>query len=158
MQINGRWPNNTHGWKVRIHFQISKQISRFKIKKKNSPFWMPPEMIRKEVHSFPTDIWSFAICMMELCEGSPPNHDDSLRAMFLIGIGQAPQLKDPEKWSEEIRDFFSRCLEIDPLKRAAAQDLVNHSFCKKADTQKAMEQILQQIFLQESLALQGFIF
>ena len=44
-------------------------------------------MIQKKPHSFPADIWSFAICMMELCEGNPPNHTSSLKAMFLVGIG-----------------------------------------------------------------------
>eukprot|EP01091_Cochliopodium_minus_P004807 TRINITY_DN1469_c0_g1_i1.p1 TRINITY_DN1469_c0_g1~~TRINITY_DN1469_c0_g1_i1.p1 ORF type:complete len:528 (+),score=163.97 TRINITY_DN1469_c0_g1_i1:129-1712(+) len=121
-----------------------------------SPFWIPPEMIQKKPHSYPTDIWSFAICMMELCEGNPPNCSSSLKAMFLVGIGQSPKLEKMESWSETVIDFLDRCLEIDPEKRSTAAQLLQHPFCQKADTQKSMEQILQQIFLQTSLAMQGF--
>jgi serine/threonine protein kinase len=32
-----------------------------------SPFWMPPEMIRGEHHLYEADVWSFAICMLEVC-------------------------------------------------------------------------------------------
>lgn len=31
-----------------------------------SPFWMPPEMIAHRPHSFPADIWSFAVCLVEM--------------------------------------------------------------------------------------------
>ena len=92
--------------------------------------------------------------------------------------GQPPKLESPQNWSDNISDFLDRCLEIDPEKRATAAQLLQvkkknnnsfflksillpkkkkkHPFCQKADTQKSMEQILQQIFLQTSLAMQGF--
>lgn len=37
-----------------------------------SPLWMSPEMIREECYDFKTDIWSFAVCMMELFNKEPP--------------------------------------------------------------------------------------
>ena len=45
-----------------------------------SPYWMPPEMIKKEPHGLPVDIWSSGICTLELMNGKPPNRDNSLKA------------------------------------------------------------------------------
>lgn len=73
-------------------------------------FWIPPEMIRGEPHSYPADIWSTGICLLELCHGYPPNRDNKLRALFLAGAGVSPVLEDPTKWTEPCRDFFSRAL------------------------------------------------
>ena len=44
-----------------------------------SPFWMPPEMIKRQQYSYPVDIWSFAICLLELANGQPPNRKSSLK-------------------------------------------------------------------------------
>eukprot|EP01091_Cochliopodium_minus_P019252 TRINITY_DN8041_c0_g1_i2.p1 TRINITY_DN8041_c0_g1~~TRINITY_DN8041_c0_g1_i2.p1 ORF type:complete len:406 (+),score=81.11 TRINITY_DN8041_c0_g1_i2:149-1366(+) len=82
-----------------------------------SPFWIPPEMIRKQQHSYPVDIWSFAICLIELCEGEPPHRSSSIKAMFLTGIGESPKLKPPKTYSDTIHDFLSKCLLIDPSQR-----------------------------------------
>ncbi len=38
-----------------------------------SPYWMPPEMIARQPYGAPIDIWSFAVCLLELCNRSPPN-------------------------------------------------------------------------------------
>ena len=31
-----------------------------------SPFWIPPEMIRKERHGIEVDLWSLGICILEV--------------------------------------------------------------------------------------------
>lgn len=71
-----------------------------------SPFWMPPEMILGIPHGTPADMWSFAICLLELANGEPPNRKSPVRAMFLAateGIHLAP-----EKYSPEFQDFFGK--------------------------------------------------
>lgn len=42
-----------------------------------SPYWMPPEMIKKDPHGLPVDVWSFGICIVEMITGNPPNHKSS---------------------------------------------------------------------------------
>lgn len=44
-----------------------------------SPFWMPPEMIRRDPHGLPVDIWSLGVCLMELANGHPPNRKSSIK-------------------------------------------------------------------------------
>lgn len=73
-----------------------------------SPFWMPPEMILGIPHGTPADLWSFAICLLELANGEPPNRKSPVRAMFLAateGINLSP-----DKYSGDFIDFLTKCL------------------------------------------------
>jgi len=76
-----------------------------------SPFWMPPEMIRREPHGLSVDIWSFAICLMEIANGHPPNRRSSIKAMFQAGTQGYPSPLDYTRanWTPEFADFLSRC-------------------------------------------------
>jgi serine/threonine protein kinase len=90
-----------------------------------SPFWMPPEMIKRQVYGPAVDIWSFAICLLELANGEPPNRRSALKAMFVAGTEGYPQpFRNPNAWSEDFKDFISRCLEIEPSRRATADELL----------------------------------
>lgn len=44
-----------------------------------SPFWLPPEMILKQPHNTAVDIWSMAVCLLELANKKAPNSDSALR-------------------------------------------------------------------------------
>jgi len=119
-----------------------------------SPFWMPPEMIKKESYSYPVDIWSFAICLLELANGQPPNRKSSLRAMFIAGTEGYPRpFKNPAQWTKDFKQFIAVCLETDPEKRATAHELLQHPFLAKADTRKGMKKILSHIFLQNTMEM-----
>lgn len=120
-------------------------------------FWIPPEMIRGEQHSYPADVWSLGICLLELCHGHPPNRDNKLRALFLAGAGVAPGLEDPSKWTDACADFFSCCLVPDQRERYSAQQLLEHKWLhSKADVSK-MTRRLQAIFLNSALTNAGFL-
>ena len=116
-----------------------------------SPFWIPPEMIQRKEHGTPADIWSLGILCLEMAHGKPPNRDSALKAMFLAGAGIAPSLDDPDKWSEEFRDFLSRMLQIDPLARGTADELLKHPWMETADSRKSMCEMLHHIFVEKSL-------
>eukprot|EP01102_Stenamoeba_stenopodia_P019607 TRINITY_DN744_c0_g1_i1.p1 TRINITY_DN744_c0_g1~~TRINITY_DN744_c0_g1_i1.p1 ORF type:complete len:579 (+),score=132.05 TRINITY_DN744_c0_g1_i1:180-1916(+) len=122
-----------------------------------SPFWLPPEMIKNETHSTPVDLWSYAICLMELANGTPPHEQSATKAMFIAATEGYPQPFDnPDKWSPEMKNFFSKCLVIDPSKRITAKELLKDPWLNKASTKKTMKNILTDIFIRDTLQSVGF--
>jgi serine/threonine-protein kinase 24/25/MST4 len=114
-----------------------------------SPYWMPPEMIRKEPHGLPVDLWSSGICILELMNGKPPNRDNSLKAMFLVGIGEAPG-PATTKWSLECVKFVEALLTVSQTERPTSKTMLEHAFLKRAASNQAMQKMLQQIFLSQT--------
>jgi len=127
-----------------------------KVEFAGSPFWMPPEMIRKEPHDEKADIWSMSICILELANKSPPNYESTLKCMFNAAIGTLPVLNKPEKWSDVFRDFLSKCACFDPKIRFTATQLLKHDFMQRAAKQSDMKQILREIFMGNQLKENGF--
>jgi hypothetical protein len=119
-----------------------------------SPFWMPPEMIKRQVYGPEVDIWSGAICLLELANGEPPNRKSALKAMFVAGTeGYPAPFRNPNAWSDDFKSFISLCLETEPEKRPKAEQLLTHPFLRKADTKRGMKKILSHIFLQNTMEM-----
>jgi len=97
-----------------------------------SPFWMPPEMIKRQLHGLPVDVWSFGICVMEMANGHPPNRKSSIEAMFVAAADGYPlPFEEPEIWSDQFNDLLSHCLLCDPYERWTANQLLEHPFLEK---------------------------
>ena len=47
-----------------------------------------------------------------------------MQALFLITTKGIPDLKEPQKWSPEFRDFVSKCLDKEPESRPDANELL----------------------------------
>lgn len=45
---------------------------------------MPPEMIKRQPHGLPVDVWSFGICCMEMANGHVPNRKSSLAVCLTL--------------------------------------------------------------------------
>lgn len=43
---------------------------------KGSPYWIAPEVVKKEGHGFPADIWSVGCVAIELLTGYPPFYEN----------------------------------------------------------------------------------
>jgi len=98
-----------------------------------TPYWMAPELIRGYDYGIKVDIWSTGIMLMEMAEGEPAYMDfPPLRALFLITTKGIPDLKHPNKWSKDMREFLSKCLLKDVEARPDATTLLNHSFMKRS--------------------------
>mmetsp|Transcript_7677 Transcript_7677/g.19376 ORF Transcript_7677/g.19376 Transcript_7677/m.19376 type:complete len:615 (-) Transcript_7677:44-1888(-) len=124
-----------------------------------SPFWMPPEMIRMEYHSFPADVWSFGICCLELANRVPPNYSNSKLAMYIAatrGLGEDYGLEKPGNWSATFRDFLAKCLTVDQHERATAKELLQHPFFKNPAPKSVMKKKIEQMFISDSISDLGF--
>lgn len=123
-----------------------------------SPFWMSPEMIKGEPHSYPTDIWSFTICMLELANKVPPNSANRKRALWLTatqGVGENLGLKKPGDWSEKFRSFIAAGAAYDQSKRPTAEQLLEHPFLDEVVTRKVMARKLSAIFTSNAVSASG---
>lgn len=111
-------------------------VQRSYIKHKSivgSPYWMPPEVIKGLEYNEKADIWSIGILLLEIVEGEPPYLElNPVKALYCITSYDPPKLKDPKKWSSELNDILSLCLQKDPNQRASTKDLLNHPFIQKA--------------------------
>jgi len=116
-----------------------------------SPFWIPPEMILRIPHGIEADIWSFAICLLEMINRKPPNRKSSIKAMFVTATGDPPTAESPKDWSDNLHDFLSLCLKKNPAERATAEQLLQHPFLNITATKSTMKNILMNIFVEKSL-------
>ncbi|KAJ7166114.1 kinase-like domain-containing protein [Mycena filopes] len=95
--------------------------------------WTAPEIIKRREYGPEIDVWAFGITLFEMLEGGPPyKGEESLKVLFLILVNGAPELKEAERWSEELKDFLSDCLTVDTEVRPGMGELVEHAFLKKA--------------------------
>jgi len=118
--------------------QLTQQRSR-RATMCGTPFWMAPEVIHKQEYGPEVDIWSLGILLTEMAEGDPPYFDESTtKALFKISTVGVPPLKDKKKWSADMYTFHSLCLQLDPSKRPAAIELLQHPFLRQATGNKAM--------------------
>ena len=102
--------------------------------KKGSPYWMSPQVALNSEYNEKTDIWSLGITCIEMINGDPPN--SQLKPRYAIKkIGEDPpsaeKLLVGKNYSTEFKDFISKCLEIDEIKRPNAKELLKHCFIKK---------------------------
>lgn len=109
-----------------------------------SPFWMSPEILREDNssqannshHDYKTDIWSLCISAIEMAFKEPPNNDldplgntqdieeleNRINNLDIIDLFESYSSLD--SWSKGFLNFISACLEIDPVKRPSASDLL----------------------------------
>ena len=107
-----------------------------------TPYWMAPELVKKQKYDKKVDIWAMGILTIEMIDGEPPYlHETPLRALYLIAANGKPSVKDDsrDRMSSELKDFLDKCLEVEPESRAETKELLNHPFILKAKPLSSLE-------------------
>ena len=113
-----------------------------------SPYWMAPEILKKEEYNQNIDIWALGITCIELAEYEPPYSKYSPEDVLKKIIKNPPKgLNEPEKWSFEFNDFVRKCLETDKNKRPFADELLRHEFITNLDKKNLNRNLIIYKFL-----------
>lgn len=92
--------------------------------------YMSPERLTDNKYSYPSDIWSLGISLIECFTGKLPFEGKSLEVFEFTN-----ELKNfkpkVENASKEFQEFLEKCLNPDPGKRLGAKDLLSTSWIEK---------------------------
>jgi len=115
-----------------------------------SPYWIPPEMILGLPHSFQVDVWSIAVCLMELLMQKPPLYGNTFVSMFHVATkGLVDQI--PETVTPECREFLTACLVVDPAKRVMPPELLKLAWVTAERLEEGIVDVLRNIFLNNAI-------
>jgi len=104
--------------------------------------WMAPEVIDPSDlggYDFKADIWSLGITCIELAYGVAPYGDVRPNQVIVYILqNEPPTLDNPhmpltstvKKYSSILKEFVSRCLQRDPIRRPSAENMLNHKLFK----------------------------
>jgi serine/threonine protein kinase len=86
---------------------------------------MAPEVVTRKEYGPKIDIWSLGIMTIEMLEGEPPYlNENPLRALYLIATNGTPKLQDPDQVTDLFTDFIGASLQVDPVMRPTADELL----------------------------------
>mmetsp|Transcript_24374 Transcript_24374/g.43298 ORF Transcript_24374/g.43298 Transcript_24374/m.43298 type:complete len:375 (+) Transcript_24374:88-1212(+) len=101
---------------------------------KGSPYWMAPEVVLRQGHSYPADIWSLGCLMIEMVTGKPPWSNYSRDAKEVLNLISTPgNLPIIPECSAQMRVFILACLQRDSDLRPTAADLLLNPLLRLED-------------------------
>ncbi|PAA91485.1 hypothetical protein BOX15_Mlig013667g2 [Macrostomum lignano] len=99
---------------------------------KGTPYFMAPELFMGEGGSIPysakTDVWAFGCTVYELTAMQPPDANVQQFRIAVLRCGGRAMPRIADGFSAGLKDFYLRCVDYDPRKRADTAELLRHSF------------------------------
>lgn len=63
--------------------------------------------------------------------------------MFLIVSNGLPSLKEPDRWSDQFKDFLQLCTTVNQEERPDADTLLKHAFLRSVGTTEDMIELIE---------------
>ncbi|KAK4771843.1 hypothetical protein SAY86_013618 [Trapa natans] len=110
--------------------------------------YMSPERIQSKGYSYPADIWSLGLALLECGTGEFPYRDNEGPVNLMLQILDDPSPSPSEQnFSPEFCSFVNACLQKDPKTRPTAEQLLSHPFITKyEDAGVDLTAFIQSIF------------
>uniref|UniRef100_A0A7S1NI45 mitogen-activated protein kinase kinase n=1 Tax=Eutreptiella gymnastica TaxID=73025 RepID=A0A7S1NI45_9EUGL len=95
--------------------------------------YMSPERLSGSDYSYPADIWSLGLTLIQLATGKHPYAKLHDKATFwdvlkCIEDEAAPTLPSEKIFSQSFRSFIAQCVDRDPARRSTVVQLMAHPF------------------------------
>ena len=96
---------------------------------RGSPYWMAPEVVMRQGHSFPADIWSFGCVLIEMITGKPPWSNYSNNTKVVLGlIAKEKSYPDFPECDYLLLEVIRKCLRRNPSHRPTTLQLLSMDF------------------------------
>eukprot|EP00850_Spirogloea_muscicola_P006935 SM000034S12689 [mRNA] locus=s34:188028:191701:+ [translate_table: standard] len=94
--------------------------------------YMSPERINNQQYSYPADIWSLGLTLLECGTGEFPYNANKGPVTLMLQVMEDPSPSPPaDRFSPEFRSFVDACLLKDSRARPTAEQLLQHPFIRK---------------------------
>jgi len=139
---------NSKGSAKLTDFGISREVqnSLHKCRTECGTFtYMSPERIQGFEYSYPSDVWSLGLLLVESATGRYPyrEKESGMQMELLAAILDRPPPTLPDEMSTEFHDFIQRCLRKNPHERANVQLLLEHPWLADAQTENLVSFVFQ---------------
>eukprot|EP01125_Pyxidicula_operculata_P003084 TRINITY_DN132_c1_g2_i1.p1 TRINITY_DN132_c1_g2~~TRINITY_DN132_c1_g2_i1.p1 ORF type:complete len:831 (-),score=177.50 TRINITY_DN132_c1_g2_i1:2010-4502(-) len=118
-------------WSVKVaDFGLSKGIEdyTYTMTSCGTPAYIAPEVIRKQHYSYKADVYSFAICLLEMCSRQKPWGDMPLLRVILSVGSQGLRPEIPETVHPKLANVITRCWDDTPESRPSFDELTGIFF------------------------------
>ena len=125
VSLNGTLKLTDFGSSLPFEMGSSKLSNSFK----GSPYWMAPEVVLRQGHSFPADVWSFACVLIEMVTGQPPwsNYSQETKQVLSL-ISKEDSYPDIPSTDPPLKHLLIECLNREPGLRPSLSSLKSFSF------------------------------
>lgn len=106
---------------------------------KGSPYWIAPEVVLRQGHSFPADIWSFGCVLIEMVTGKPPWSNISHNTKVVLGmIAKEKSYPEFPECDSLLLEVIRECLRRNPCHRPTTVQLFGMDFFKQCHDSEAL--------------------
>merc|ERR1712098_503218 len=96
-----------------------------------TPAFVSPEVVRKELHTTATDIWSLGVIIFNMLTGDYPFKDPDHLALLRKIRSQELRLVFPVDFPYKFREIIRGCLQYEAVDRPTAKQLLENSWDRK---------------------------